>query len=316
LRHGTHFVVRERGEIERLLSRAYRSEFAADGLMPGLAVVASALNANDRCLAHIAAVHLRLPDVPSLIAREDMEAVDFFIKQHRAEPTCEIHKASPDDPKHPGWPTGTEGGLGGKFRPKNGSGDAIAQQFARRALRIGALAVLSLAVESAAEVIPGVDFAATAAMFASMAKLISDFKQLKTDADAAVEFVNDGPHSFEDLQVSTSDYREFSSYDEFYKLKLQGNSLGKWAGPAGDGSQYHHIVTQGGDNATNFSPEQLQNTDNIVILPTLLHEAVNVEYLKQSPDPNLNMYDWLQTQPYNVQREIGLKILRDLHILK
>ena len=29
-------------------------------------------------------------------------------------------KASSDDPKHPGWPAGTEGGLGGKFRPKDG----------------------------------------------------------------------------------------------------------------------------------------------------------------------------------------------------
>ena len=30
----------------------------------------------------------------------------------------------------------------------------------------------------------------------------------------------------------------------------------------------------------------------------------------------MNVYQWLQTQPYEVQREWGLKILRDLHILK
>jgi len=40
------------------------------------------------------------------------------------------------------------------------------------------------------------------------------------------------------------------------------------------------------------------------------------EYLKRSPDPNMNMYQWLQTQSYDVQREEGLQILRDLHILK
>jgi hypothetical protein len=28
------------------------------------------------------------------------------------------------------------------------------------------------------------------------------------------------------------------------------------------------------------------------------------------------MYQWLQTQPYDIQREEGLRILRDLHILK
>jgi hypothetical protein len=34
-------------------------------------------------------------------------------------------KASPDDPKHPGWPTGAPGGRGGKFRPRNGDGSPI-----------------------------------------------------------------------------------------------------------------------------------------------------------------------------------------------
>jgi hypothetical protein len=32
-------------------------------------------------------------------------------------------KASSDDPEHPGWPAGTPGGRGGKFRPKDGEDD-------------------------------------------------------------------------------------------------------------------------------------------------------------------------------------------------
>jgi hypothetical protein len=92
--------------------------------------------------------------------------------------------------------------------------------------------------------------------------------------------------------------------------------IAKRFGGAGDGYQYHHIVTQGGANADNISAEQLQNTDNIVILPTLLHEAVTGEYLGKSPVESLNMYQWLQTQPYEVQREEGLKILRRLNILE
>lgn len=92
--------------------------------------------------------------------------------------------------------------------------------------------------------------------------------------------------------------------------------LAKRFGPAGDGQQYHHIVTQGGANSDNISAELLQNTDNIIRLPTILHEAVNAAYLDSSPDPNMNMYQWLQTQPYEVQREEGLKILRNLHIVK
>jgi hypothetical protein len=93
--------------------------------------------------------------------------------------------------------------------------------------------------------------------------------------------------------------------------------VAKWFGSAGDGSQYHHIVTQGGANGDNIPAAQLQNTDNIVILPTLLHEMVSDEYLKPPPeDASLTLCQWLQTQSYEIQREVGLNILRELHILK
>ena len=63
-RRDGRFVARERAEIERLLKRGYGIEIAASRLMQGLATVASALNANDLCLARIAAVHLKIPDLP------------------------------------------------------------------------------------------------------------------------------------------------------------------------------------------------------------------------------------------------------------
>ena len=63
-RRGERYIVRERHEIERLLKRAYHSEPPVDRLMDGLATVATALNANDQCLARIAAVHLKIPDLP------------------------------------------------------------------------------------------------------------------------------------------------------------------------------------------------------------------------------------------------------------
>lgn len=72
--------MRERSEIERLLKRAYQAEFEVDRLMPGLATVASALNANDPGLARIATVHLRIPDLPNQTARGSIEAEDILIK--------------------------------------------------------------------------------------------------------------------------------------------------------------------------------------------------------------------------------------------
>jgi hypothetical protein len=143
--------------------------------------VTAALNANDAGLARIAGVHLRIPDLPDQAARDRLEAEDIFIKSidrgsaaralGAAPPnpgvTAEgneslqfgrietIHKASPDDPKHPGWPAGTEGGRGGQFRPKDASEltQKVKSLIARRALRTGLLAALRVGLEGSANLI-------------------------------------------------------------------------------------------------------------------------------------------------------------------
>src|ERR1700722_15713066 len=106
-RHG-RFVVRERSEIERLLSHAYRTIFSAGRIMPGLATVAAALNADDQCLARIAAVHLRLPDLPDRAARDGMEAMDVLIKYGDAWNPALHPRAG--TPPNPGWFAPTDGG--------------------------------------------------------------------------------------------------------------------------------------------------------------------------------------------------------------
>jgi hypothetical protein len=109
-----HFVVREQREIEQLLSRAYRSEISADRIMSGLATVARALNTNDQCLAHIAAVHLRVPDIPDRAARDVMEATDVLIKYARDEGRGDGGNWNPalhprtGTPPNPGWFSPTE----------------------------------------------------------------------------------------------------------------------------------------------------------------------------------------------------------------
>jgi hypothetical protein len=328
-RRDQRYVVRERSEIERLLKRAYQSGPAIERLMSGLATVAAALNANDQCLARIAAVHLQIPNMPSQKARAGMEAEDIFIKSTDATKVLRpagFHKASPDDPEHPGWPKGTEGGLGGKFRPKDGPEAVITQEakdrirrlVVRRALRRGALAALRITAEAAANVVPFVGVAADIAMLIDLVNTITEFRALKINADAAIGFIERGPHPFEELQLpSASRYEEFSSYYYFNKDIFSAWPLEKRFGAAGAGYQYHHIVTQGGTNEDTIPSGQLHNTENVIRLPTLLHEAVNAEYLKPAPrDSSMSLYQWLQTQPYEVHREEGLRILRELHILK
>jgi len=84
-RRGGRFVVRERSEIARLVKYSFPDGVAVDRLMPGLARVASALNANDPASARIAAVHLQIPDLPHPAKRDAMIAEDALIKYVRDE---------------------------------------------------------------------------------------------------------------------------------------------------------------------------------------------------------------------------------------
>jgi hypothetical protein len=108
-RRDGRFVARDRSEVGRLLGRAYGIEPVADRVMPGLSTVAAALNANDPCLARIAAVHLRLPDVPNQPARDQIEAEDLLIKSADWNPA--LHPRA-ETPPNPGW-----------FAPTVGAGD-------------------------------------------------------------------------------------------------------------------------------------------------------------------------------------------------
>ncbi len=111
-RRDGRFVVRDRNETEWLLKHACQTEPVVDRVMPGLATVASALNANDPCLARIAAVHLKIPDLPSAAARDALEAEDSLIKYARdeggsADWNPALHPRA-GTPPNPGWfvPTG------------------------------------------------------------------------------------------------------------------------------------------------------------------------------------------------------------------
>jgi hypothetical protein len=81
----------------------------------GLNTVASALNSGDLCRARIAAVHLRIPDLPDAFARLDMQLEDVALKIDRIARTTAGGDWDPD--KHPragtapnpGWFASTDG---------------------------------------------------------------------------------------------------------------------------------------------------------------------------------------------------------------
>lgn len=118
-RRGVRYELRPRVELERLFVRAGRAESEIDRLLPGFRVVAAALDERDLSLAQIAAVQLRVSDLPDEIARRSLAAEDRLIKAERDEMLARAGWDPSEHPRagvppNPGWfaPTGGSSAAG------------------------------------------------------------------------------------------------------------------------------------------------------------------------------------------------------------
>jgi len=121
------FSPRPQAELEVILSRGFRFSVSLDRVMGGLSAVASALNAGDLCRVRIAAVHLRIPDLPDAFARLDMQLEDVALKLDRIAKTTAAGDWNPagrdwDPDKHPRAGTGPNPGW---FAPTSSDGDNV-----------------------------------------------------------------------------------------------------------------------------------------------------------------------------------------------
>ncbi|QGM46569.1 hypothetical protein [Methylocystis heyeri] len=308
----TGFEPRPLAELNRVLSFVFAREIDCAGLIPGLTSVACALDSGDLALAMITTTHLRLPYLSEEEAR-------------RAASVSALNKASPDDPEHPGWPAGTPGGCGGRFRPKDEAGDetqsgrkqkteealerraqrAFIRQLLRKALSARAASILG---EAAANAIPGLNVPADIALAAQIVEAAAEFAALKRDADAALEFVKYGPYNLEDLFVDKEE-RSFSTYAEFKKFDVE-----KVYGEADEGFQYHHLILQ--SNSEGISSGAIHSSRTIIRIPTLLHEEINGEYERKDKTTGQSLRQALKGCPANEQYDEGLKVLRRVGIIE
>ncbi len=113
-RRAGYYILRPRSDLERLFKRSSAGA-DLDRLWRGLSVVKSALDANNLCLAQIAAVQLRIPDLSDVAARAVFEAEDGLIKAERGGDVLARAGWDPDKhpragtPPNPGWFAPTEG---------------------------------------------------------------------------------------------------------------------------------------------------------------------------------------------------------------
>lgn len=256
---------------------------------------------------------LGVPDVIATIQNRSLRRLALL--------ECFLGKASPDDPVRPGYPAGAPDGRGGKFMPKDSSPAGLANA-AQKLKRLKALREFRAALEVAlvvvttapVEAVPGANVAATIRAAIKLGAVAIALGNDEIEINRAIEFVEKGPYTLDQLQVSGNG-DSFSSFDDFKKTSFVEAML-KAYGAAGPGKEWHHLVEQGGDNETNFSPDQLQSTNNIARLPAPVHDLVTAEYAKEYDDSGVSVREWLSGQSFEAQRDEGIKILRKLGIVK
>jgi hypothetical protein len=115
-------------DLNSQLSKCYGLPVEFDRTIDGLRRIARALGRGDLIHAQIATVHLEIPDPPPLTRSMQTpgEVLDLARQLHAG---C-LLKAGWDPTKHPRWPAGSPGGIGGEFAPADAASDASAEQSA------------------------------------------------------------------------------------------------------------------------------------------------------------------------------------------
>jgi hypothetical protein len=108
-------------DLNHDLSEHYGLPIDCNAKISGLASIARALNRGDILHAQIVALHPQFPDPPALTkaALSAGEIVDLA-RQLRASG---LLKTDWDPLKHPRWPAGAPGGIGGEFAPQGSVAD-------------------------------------------------------------------------------------------------------------------------------------------------------------------------------------------------
>ena len=108
-------------DLNRDLSKRYGIPIDINAKAGGLIAIARALNRGDLLHAQITTLHLQIPDPPPLPkSAQTMGDVVALARQLRASG---LLKADWDPLKHPRWPAGTPGSIGGEFAPRGDVAD-------------------------------------------------------------------------------------------------------------------------------------------------------------------------------------------------
>jgi hypothetical protein len=114
-------------DLNRELGKRFGLPVEFDAKIGGLKAIARALGRGDLIHAQIATLHLQIPDPPALT--KSAQTTNDIIDLARQLKASGLLKADWDPAKHPRWPAGSAGGIGGEFAP-SGSASTTADAAA------------------------------------------------------------------------------------------------------------------------------------------------------------------------------------------
>ena len=93
-------------------------------------------------------------------------------------------------------------------------------------------------------------------------------------------------------------------FDTYRQLK---NEIGS----PGAGNEWHHIVEQSQIAKSGFSPQMIQNTNNIMSISKTTHRAISGYYSSVQPFTNgMIVRNWLAGQSFSAQYEFGINVIK------
>ena len=242
-----------------------------------------------------------------------LQSNDPFLRRLHAAMGFAKAGFDPNQPRddHGRW---TSEGADAADEAKEATAQKLKRLKALREFRAAVQTAMVILTTAPLEGVPGVDIAATIRAAVELGQIAVELGNDENDINRAIAYMQKGPYTLDELRVDPDDV-SFSSFDAFKKITPAELIIRRY--PMTEfGSEYHHIVEKGGDNAQNFSPEQLHSTRNIIPLPGPLHDLVTAEYAKEHDKSGKTVREWLSGQSFEAQRNEGIKILRRLGIIK
>jgi hypothetical protein len=203
-----------------------------------------------------------------------------------------VEKASPDDPKHPGWPAGAPDSQGGRFRPKtpddypSGPPKEEPNSFGRMTNALAA------AIKAGIRRLAAAGIVAVEEAGPPPAKIAALLLELGFEAYPYLKAYFDSPKSLEELQAAAQS-------------------------PSEVGYEDHHIVEQATANPDGSEDALMDAPDNLARIPTIKHWELNSWYQTRNSELNeMTPRQYLDGKSWVERLRVGLMGLQDIGALK